>query len=128
METRKPQRREVAMTSPVILQSNKLGDYINNMNSTTHTIACGLFLATLYVVICLVAALTGNEIGEHTMDTIGLFIGAMLGVGAGQFTMKRFSNTEYAAAKSGGNPPVIVPSNTTTVVQQQPPAAGAPTE
>lgn len=89
--------------------------YINNMNSTTHTIACGLVLATFFVVVGLVADLAGHPLTEHTMDTLGFFISAMLGIGAGQFTVKRFSDTGLAAAKAGAGPSVVVPSQQTTV-------------
>lgn len=90
-------------------------EYIDTMNSTNHTIACGLVLATFYVVVALVADLAGHQLSEATMDTLGLFIGAMLGVGVGQFFGKRFSDSGYAAAKAGANPQVIIPSTQTNV-------------
>lgn len=103
--------------------------YIDNMNSTTHTIACGLVLATFYVVVGLVADLAGHPLGEHTMDTLGFFIASMLGIGAGQFTAKRFSDTGLAAAKAGAGPSTVIPSQqtnvqtgTTQVSSQQPPS------
>lgn len=101
-------------------------DYIDTMNSTNHTIAVGLALSVFLVVSAVVADLIGHPIGEHTLDTIGLFVLGLAGVGGAQFGMKRFTDTSLAQAKASAAAPVNVtmPPTQTNVINQQQPATG----
>lgn len=103
---------------------SKLMGWIAGMPSTNLTIAVGLVLAILFTTTAMVAALLTHPIDEATLNTVGLFITGMMGIGAGQFGLKRITDTGLAAAKAGAAPPVTInaPANQTNV--QAPPASG----
>lgn len=93
--------------------------------STAGRIIVELALAGVYVVGCMIADMIGRPISGTTQDTLGLFIAAMLGIGAGQFFGKRTTDAEYQKAKAAvaaaaptppTPPPTTVVSEKTTVV------------
>lgn len=90
--------------------------------TTNGRIVIELGLAVFYVVGCMVADMIGHPVGEGTQNTLGLFIAAMLGIGAGQFVGKRATDAEYQKAKNA-NAPTPPP---TTVVADEATVVGAP--
>lgn len=107
-------------------------EILGKLPTTQATCAVGLCLAVFLVVGAFTAALFGHEVGEHTLDTLGLFVASMMGIGGLTFAAKRFSDSGYAAAKaaaaatavSATMPGVVIPSQTTNV-QTAPPAPAA---
>lgn len=97
--------------------------------STSGRIIVELALAVIYVMGCMVADMIGRPVGEQTQDTLGLFIAAMLGIGAGQFFGKRKTDADYVAAKNSGPATTVVADTvktggpTTVVDGAAPPAA-----
>lgn len=80
--------------------------------STPGRIIAELALAAFYVVGCMVADMIGHPVSEGTQNTLGFFIAAMLGIGAGQFVGKRTTDAEYQRAKNSGPPPAPAPPTT----------------
>jgi hypothetical protein len=79
--------------------------WVKDVVSTNLTIVTGLCLAILYVVWALAAATFGHSIDANTLDTVGLFISALITGGVVQFTMKRRTDKDYIAAKAGATAP-----------------------
>lgn len=97
--------------------------------STSGRIIVELTLAIVYVIGCMAADMIGRPVSETTQDTLGLFIAAMLGIGAGQFFGKRKTDADYVAAKNAAPAPssTTVNASTATVdVTNQPAAPAAP--
>lgn len=86
--------------------------WLKDFPSTQATVFVGLVLATFYVIVSLVGALVGREIGEATHFALATFITALIGV---NFAVKRFSDRELAAAKATGPSPVTVEAPSTVV-------------
>lgn len=87
--------------------------------TTPGRIVAELALAAFYVVGCMIADMIGHPVSEGTQNTLGLFVAAMLGIGAGQFVGKRATDAEYQRAKNANAPtppPTTVVSDQTTVV------------
>lgn len=95
--------------------------------STSGRIIVELSLAIIYVMGCMVADMIGRPVSGATQDTLGLFIAAMLGIGAGQFFGKRTTDAEYQKAKKGTGPTsTTVNAETATVDVNNPPAPTPP--
>lgn len=95
--------------------------------STSGRIIVELTLAILFVVGCMVADMIGRPVSETTQETLGLFIAAMLGIGAGQFFGKRKTDADYVAAKGANPPPASTTVNAqTATVDVNTPAPAAP--
>lgn len=93
--------------------------------STSGRIIVELVLAIVYVLGCMVADMIGRPVSETTQETLGLFIAAMLGIGAGQFFGKRKTDADYVAAKNAGTGTTVVADTVktggpTTVVDTPP--------
>lgn len=103
---------------------------LKSFPSTGGRILVELALAVVYVMGCMVADMIGRPVGETTQDTLGLFIAAMLGIGAGQFFGKRKTDENYVKAKAGAPGPTSTTINAdsaTVDVTNAPPAGGSPT-
>lgn len=103
---------------------------LKSFPSTGGRILVELTLAVVYVLGCMVADMIGRPVSETTQDTLGLFIAAMLGIGAGQFFGKRKTDEKYVAAKAGAPGPTsttINADNATVDVTNAPHAGGSPT-
>lgn len=72
--------------------------------TTPGRIIAELALAAFYVVGCMIADMIGHPVSDSTQNTLGLFIAAMLGIGAGQFVGKRATDAEYQRAKNANLP------------------------
>lgn len=96
---------------------------LKSMPSTNLRIVIELALAAIYVVGCMIADTIGRPVSSATQDTMGLFIAAMLGIGAGQFFGKRKTDASYVAAKNSGpgNTSMTVNAEEATVSQTQEP-------
>lgn len=98
--------------------------------STSGRIIVELTLAIVFVMGCMIADMIGRPVSGTTQDTLGLFIAAMLGIGAGQFFGKRKTDADYVAAKNAGpgssSTTVNASTATVDVTTNQPaaPAAG----
>jgi hypothetical protein len=102
-------------------------ELLGKLPTTQATCAVGLLLAVMYVVGAFVAALVGHEIGEHTLDTIGLFIASMMGIGGLTFAAKRFSDSGYATAKATAAANATIPPGSVVIPSQQTTVQPAPT-
>lgn len=90
--------------------------------TTPGRIAVELALACFYVVGCMLADMIGHPVSEGTQNTLGLFIAAMLGIGAGQFVGKRATDADYQRAKNAGVPQPAP----TTVIADNANVSGSP--
>jgi hypothetical protein len=90
--------------------------------TTPGRIIAELALAAFYVVGCMVADMIGHPVSEGTQNTLGLFVAAMLGIGAGQFVGKRATDAEYQRAKNA-NAPTPPP---TTIIADNANVSGSP--
>lgn len=98
-------------------------NWINNINTTNLRICVSLILATLYVFVVIGGVLMGKPLQANVevLDSLELFLGAMLGIDAAQFIGKRFSDSGYAAAKA--QQPQVVPAPSQVVMPSPTPAA-----
>lgn len=91
---------------------------LKTLPTTPGRIVVELALACFYVVGCMLADMIGHPVSDGTQNTLGLFIAAMLGIGAGQFVGKRATDSEYQRAKNAGVPqpaPTTVIADSATV-------------
>lgn len=72
--------------------------------TTNGVIAMGIGLSIFYVVGCMLADVIGHPVQEGTQNTLGLFLSATLGIGAGQFLAKRSTDADYQRAKNAAPP------------------------
>lgn len=86
--------------------------WLRDFPSTQATVFTGLVLATLYVIVALLAALLERPLNEGTHVALATFITALVGV---NFAVKRFSDRELAAAKASGPSPVNVEAPSTVL-------------
>lgn len=98
-------------------------DFINGVNTTSLRILVSLLLAVVYVIVILAGAVLGKTLPVEALNTAGLFIFGMMGVDAAVFTAKRFSDVNYAAAKT---PPVAATVEMPVVVRPAAASVGAP--
>jgi hypothetical protein len=102
-------------------------DFINGVNTTSLRIMVSLLLAVVYVVVILAGAILGKTLPSEALNTVGLFIFGMMGVDAAVFTAKRFSDVNYAAAKTPTAPsPVNVEAPSQVTVRPAAAPVGAP--
>lgn len=73
---------------------------LKTVPSTNLRIVVELSLAVLFVLGCMIADMIAHPVSDTTQETLGLFIAAMLGVGAGQFFGKRKTDEKYLAGKA----------------------------
>jgi hypothetical protein len=83
----------------------------NNINSTNAKAFNAMVLSGLYVAVALAAAWFQHPLSSETLYGVGSFCLIIGGFSLGQFTVKRFSDREYAAAKQPTQVNVEAPSN-----------------
>lgn len=77
----------------------RLNEWLGKLPSTNAITAVGLYLSAVYVHTLLVADMMGRPIKDGTQATLGFFISAMLGVGLGQFSVKRKTDAGHVEAQ-----------------------------
>lgn len=104
---------------------------LSSFPSTNGRIVVELVLAVLFVVGCMVADMIARPVSEGTQETLGLFIAAMLGIGAGQFFGKRKTDEKHLAgiaaieaAKSSPSATTVNAGDAAKVEVNQPAAGG----
>lgn len=83
--------------------------WVDDVNTTNLRILVSIVLAILYVLVVLGGTMLGKFTETSAINTVAMFLLAMMGLDVAQFIGKRFSDTGYAAAKQGTTTIAVVP-------------------
>ena len=101
-------------------------NWINSVNTTSFRIIASVCVACLGVLVILGAMILGGWEPKDSQLTVLLYVGGvvfgMMGLDVAQFATKRFTHSEYVAAKKGPSPITVEAPST---VEVDAPTAGA---
>lgn len=113
--------------APASTTTGRFQAWLATLPSTNLQTLVGLALASLAVIVLLLALVLHVELQEGPVDSVLLFIGALLGLSVGQFAVKRSTTSpeimQAQAALDANTPLRTSTSETTTRTMESVPGA-----